>query len=66
MDRNQKLRMIQQCLSSPEGKVLMAELGSILDPLQLFDSDPLVMAQLVAGRDVFKTLESFQRGDNVK
>ena len=66
MSRELKLKQMYHCLNTPEGKVLMDELRTTLDGGDLFDSDPLVMAQNVAGRDVFKYLEVIQRGDAIK
>lgn len=65
MDRQYKLKQMHHCLNTPEGKVLITELGSILDGPELFDRDPLVMAQNIAGRDIFKLLVSFQNGDSL-
>jgi hypothetical protein len=64
-DRQYRLKQIYHCLNTPEGKVLVDELGAILDGPELFDTDPLVMAQNVAGRDIYKLLVSFQNGDSL-
>jgi hypothetical protein len=65
-DRNHRLKQIHHCLNTPEGKVLMDELRILYDQAQLFDPDALIMAGNVAGRDFYKVMESYQRGDNIK
>lgn len=64
-DRQHRLKQMHHCLNTPEGKVLVDELASILDGPDLFDTDALIMAQNVAGRDILKLLQSFQRGDSI-
>lgn len=59
---NEKLDMCQVCLNTPEGKVLMAELRSEFEDVEIWDEEPLVMAKKAAGRDFYKLLKAMQHG----
>ena len=52
----------QVCLNTPEGKVLMGELRSEFEDIEVWDDNPLVMARKAANRDFFKVMEAMQNG----
>ena len=56
------LERCQVCLNTPEGLVLMGELRSEFEDLEIWDDNPLVMARKAANRDFFKVLEAMQNG----
>jgi hypothetical protein len=65
MDRKYRLKQMHHCLNTPEGRILMEEMEKLLDGADLFHTDPLEMAKRCAERDVYKLLESLERGDGL-
>ena len=61
-DPLQRLEAIYRCLNTPDGQILMEELEGMYDDDEVFDPDPLVMAQNATRRDVYKVLALMRDG----